>query len=59
MDLGLITILNANKSVESRPQYELMLTPATPVSSETLASLIYIIKHIPNDKASSQCKERL
>lgn len=54
-----LTILNANKSVESCLQYKLILTPTTLVSLETLASLLYIIKHIPNNKASSQRKERL
>lgn len=54
-----LTISTANKSVESCLQYELMPTPATPVLSETLASFLNIIKHVPNDGASSQRKERL
>jgi hypothetical protein len=51
-----LTISTANECVESRPQYESMPTPATPVSSETLASLLNIIKCVPNDEASSQRK---
>lgn len=44
------------ESVES-PQYESMPTPATPVSAESLASLLNMIKLIPNDDAKR--KERL
>ncbi|PSN58568.1 hypothetical protein BS50DRAFT_442882, partial [Corynespora cassiicola Philippines] len=54
-----LAIPNANDNVESHPQYESMPTPATPMSSETLASLLTIIKNVPNDEASSQRKERL
>ncbi|KAF1967812.1 hypothetical protein BU23DRAFT_515577 [Bimuria novae-zelandiae CBS 107.79] len=54
-----LTIPNVTESVESRPCYESMPTPATPVSSETLESLLNIIRHIPDDEASSQRKERL
>ncbi|KAF2688993.1 hypothetical protein K458DRAFT_273005, partial [Lentithecium fluviatile CBS 122367] len=34
-------------------------TPATPVSGEALTSLLDMIKHVPDDEASSQHKERL
>jgi hypothetical protein len=54
-----LTIPNTSENVEYHPQYESIPTPATPVSSETLASLLDIIKHVPNDQASSQRKERL
>ncbi|KAF2729688.1 hypothetical protein EJ04DRAFT_405339, partial [Polyplosphaeria fusca] len=43
------------ESVES-PQYESMPTPVTPVLAESLASLLNIIKLIPNDDAKR--KER-
>jgi len=44
------------ESVESQ-QYESMPTPATPVSAESLASLLNMIKLIPNDDAKR--KEKL
>jgi len=54
-----LTIPNAGESVEYRPQYKSMQTPAIPVSSETLESLLNIIKRVPNDKTSNRRKERL
>jgi hypothetical protein len=48
-----LTILNASENVEHLLQYESMPTPVTLVSLETLASLLNIIKHVPNDQASS------
>ncbi|CBX94593.1 hypothetical protein IAQ61_009570 [Plenodomus lingam] len=43
----------------SRPDYEALPTPATPVSGETLMSLLDRIEQVPNDEASSQHKARL
>ncbi|KAF1358700.1 hypothetical protein EJ07DRAFT_156532 [Lizonia empirigonia] len=43
----------------SRPDYEALPTPATPVSGETLMSLLHRIERVPNDEASSQHKARL
>ncbi|KAF1937567.1 hypothetical protein EJ02DRAFT_469590 [Clathrospora elynae] len=40
-------------------QYEVLPTPATPKSGEDFARLLAMIKHVPNDEASSQHKERL
>ncbi|KAF1347207.1 hypothetical protein EJ07DRAFT_143670 [Lizonia empirigonia] len=43
----------------SRPDYEALPTPVTPVSGETLMSLLDRIKQVPNDEATSQHKARL
>jgi hypothetical protein len=43
----------------SRPDYEALPTPATPVSGEALMSLLDRIKQVPSDEANSQHKARL
>ncbi|KAF2452236.1 hypothetical protein BDY21DRAFT_257958, partial [Lineolata rhizophorae] len=54
------TILKAKEiMVDTCPHYTELPTPATPVSGEALTSLLDMIKHVPNDEASSQHKERL
>lgn len=41
------------------PQYEALLTPATPMSAGALTSLLNIIKQVSDDETSRQYKERL
>jgi hypothetical protein len=45
--------------MDSRPDYEALPTPVTPVSREALMSLLDRIKQVPEDEASSQHKARL
>jgi hypothetical protein len=45
--------------MDSRPDYEALPTPVTPVSGEALMSLLDRIKQVPNDEASSQHKAKL
>ncbi|KAI1532887.1 DDE-1 domain containing protein [Pyrenophora tritici-repentis] len=55
-----LTISTADEPrINLRPDYEALPTPATPVSGETLISLLDMIKHAPNDEANSQHKARL
>ena len=55
-----LRISNADKlRFESRPGYEALPTPTTPVLGEALTSLLERIKLIPNEDASSQHKDRL
>jgi hypothetical protein len=55
-----LRISNADElRFESRPGYEALPTPTTPVSGEALTSLLERIKSIPDDDASSQHKDRL
>jgi hypothetical protein len=55
-----LRISNADElKFESRPGYEALPTPTTPVLGEALTLLLERIKSIPNDDASSQHKGRL
>jgi hypothetical protein len=55
-----LTISTADEPrMDSRPDYEALPTPVTPVSGETLMSLLDRIKQVPEDEASSQHKARL
>lgn len=55
-----LTIPKADEVREdSCPQYETLPMPVTPVSAETLTSLLNMIKQAPDNETSRQRKERL
>jgi hypothetical protein len=55
-----LTISTADEPrMDSRPGYEALSTPVTPVSGEALMSLLDRIKQVPEDEASRRHKARL